>query len=62
MKISQNTNYISTDVQARIKPLTIPIIILELEEELKINIIKVEMQRNPYMATSETYNTKIFKF
>ena len=47
MNIAHLTNWFSSDLQARIKPLLIPLIMVELEEEHAINIIKVKMWRNP---------------
>ena len=62
MKISQNDNCISTDVQACINTLTIPLIKVWLEEDRVSNIIKVKMWRNPTSAMSETYNINMSTF
>ena len=62
MNITLYINWISAGVQARITPLTILIIKVQLEEEHASNIIRVNMQKNLAIATSEIYSINIFTF
>ena len=60
--LAKHANWISADVQGHIKPLPIPIVKVEIEEELLINIIKVKICINPTSVMSETYNINMFIF
>ena len=49
-------------MQACIKPPPIPLVKLELDRERAIQIIKVNIQRNPTSAASEIYNINMSTF
>ena len=62
MKIYQHPNWLSADLQARIKPLPFILIKVELEKEREISIIKVKMLIKPVTTTSERYNINMSTF
>ena len=62
MKISQNSNWVSADLQARIDPPNILLVDVEPEYQLASKIIKVEMWRKLATATSEKYNINMYTF
>ena len=47
--------WISTDLKNQIEPPSIPLIKVDLEEQIATNITKVDIWRNPSQDTSETY-------
>ena len=57
-----NVGWISADMQVSIKPPPIPLIKVGLYDDLTTHIIKVNMQRNPLLAASETYNANMNTF
>ena len=58
----KNVGWISADMQARIEPLPIPLIKLEVDDYCTTHIIKVKMRRNPSSAASEKYNVNMNTF
>ena len=57
-----NVGWLSTDMQARIDPLPIPLIKVEVDYYFTTHIIKVKIHRNPSSAASKTFNVNINKF
>ena len=55
-------NWLSADMHARIKPLPIPLIKLEVEDDRTTHIIKVNMRRNESSAASKKYNANMNTF
>ena len=53
---------ISAEVQARIKPPTIALVMREPNKVNEYDIIKINMRRNPSGADSEMYKLKIVTF
>ena len=51
--------WLSADMHARIKPLPIPLIKLEVEDDRTTHIIKVNMRRNESSAASKKYNSNM---
>ena len=54
--------WLSAEVQAWIKPPTIPLIKKETDDASECKIFKIKMCRNPSDANSETYELKIATF
>ena len=57
-----NVGCISADMQSRIKPLSIPLIKVEVYDYCTTHIIKVKILRNSSSAASETYNVNMNTF
>ena len=58
----KNVGWISADMQSRIKPLPISLIMLEVNDDSTTHTIKVEMQKNISSAESKTNNININTF
>ena len=54
--------WLSGDMQARIETLTIPLIMLEVDDDRTTHIIIVKMRWNPSSSASETYNVILNTF